>query len=92
MNTKYLVLIENVRVKQHFLCLARQIHPAGPNKLFKQYLKATKIPHGYLVLDLVQDTNDRIRFRTHIFPKEYPRIFYVDVKDDETDKVELSLP
>jgi len=89
MNAKYLVLLKNVRDNQQFMCLARQVHPEGPNQLYKAYLKATKRPHGYLVLDLAQDTDDRLRFRTHIFPEEYPPTFYVDVTDDETDKIEL---
>ena len=72
------------------MCLARQVHPEGPNQLYKAYLKATKRPHDYLVLDLAQDTDDRLRFRTHVFPEEYPT-FYVDVTD-ETNKIELSRP
>ena len=69
------------------MCLVRQVHPEGPNQLYKAYLKVTKRPHGYL--DLAQDTDDRLRFRTHIFPDEHPPTFYVDVTDDETDKIEL---
>ena len=44
------------------------------------------------MLDLAQDTDDRLGFRTHIFPEEYPPTFYVDVTDDETEKIELSRP
>jgi hypothetical protein len=73
------------------MCLARQIHPKSPNKLYNAYLKGTTKPHGYLLLDLAQDTEDRLRFRTCIFPDEYPPTFYVDV-NDETDKIELSRP
>jgi hypothetical protein len=71
------------------MCMARQVHPECPNQLKKAYLNATKRPHSYLVLDLAQDTHDRLRFRTHIFLEEYPPTFYVDVTDDETDKIEL---
>jgi hypothetical protein len=55
------------------------------------YLNATTRPHGYLVLYLAQDTYDRIRFRTCIFPDEYPPTFFVDV-NDKTEKIELSRP
>jgi len=65
--------------------------PKGPKNLYNAYLNATTKPHGYLVLDLAQDTDDRTRFRTCIFPDEYPPTFYVDV-NDETDKIELSRP
>ena len=64
--------------------MARQVHPECPKKLFKAYLNATTRPHGYLLLDLAQDTDDRLMFRTCIFPDEYPT-FYIDV-NDETEK------
>jgi len=73
------------------MCLASQVHPEGPNQLYKSYLKAKKKTPRLFVLDLAQDTDDRLRFRTHIFPEEYPT-FYVDVTDDKTDKIELSRP
>jgi len=85
---KYLVLLKNFRDKNQFLYLARQVNPEGRESLYKAYVNAIGRPHGYLVLYLSQDTDDRLRFRTWIFPTEYPRTFYVDV-DDETDKVEL---
>jgi len=72
------------------MCLSRQVHPKGPKNLYNAYLNATTKPHGYLLLDLAQDTDDRLRFRTCIFPDEYPT-FNVDV-NDETDKIELSRP
>ena len=53
------------------------------------YLNATEEPHGYLVLDLSQDTNDRLRFRTCIFPEEEPPVFYVDI-GNETRKRKFS--
>ena len=74
------------------MCLARQVHPEGPNQLYKAYLKATKSSHVYLVRDLAQDTDDWLGFRTHTFPDEYPPTFYVDVTDFETGKIELSRP
>jgi hypothetical protein len=83
-------LFKNVRDKHQFLDLVRQVRPEVPKELYKAYLKAPKIPHGYLVLDLAQDTDDRLRFRTCIFTDECPT-FYVDVSD-ETDKIELSSP
>jgi len=44
-----------------------------------------------LVLDLAQDTDDRLRFCTCIFPDECPPTLYVDV-NYETDKSDLSRP
>ena len=91
LNAKYLVFLNNVRDKNQFSHLACQVYPEGPNQHFKAYLNATKRPYGYLVLYLAQDTDDRLMFRTRIFPDEYHPTFYVDV-NDETDKIELSHP
>jgi len=50
---------------------------------------ATRRRHEYLLVDLSQDTDDRFRFRTCIFPSVYRPTIYTDI-DDKTDKVELS--
>jgi hypothetical protein len=72
LNTKYLVLLNNVRDKNQFTYLARQVFHVDRDGLYKAYLDATQRPHGYLVLDLFEDTDDRLRFQTNIFSTEYP--------------------
>jgi len=89
LNAKYLVVLKNVRDKNQFLFLARQVYPEDSNSLYKAYLNATEKAHGYLMLDLSQDIKDIFRFRTRIFSTEYPPAFYVHIMD-EKDKVELS--
>jgi len=69
--------------------LARHVYPESSNSLCKAYLDATRKPHGYLLLDLSHHTDDRLRFRTEIFPTEQTRV-YSPVDDDETCKIELS--
>jgi hypothetical protein len=88
LNAKYLVLLKNIRDKFQFIHLARQVFPEDSEGLYRAYLDATKKPHGYFVLDLSQDTDNRLRFRTNIFPEEYPPVIYAAV-GDETDQVEL---
>ena len=66
-----------------------QVLPEDSSGLFKAYLDATKRPHGYLLLDLTQDSEDRYRFRTSVFPHEHPPIIYVAI-DDEESKGKLS--
>ena len=65
--------------------------PEESTGLFKAYFEETKRAHGYLLLDLTQDSEDRHRFRTNVFPREYPPTIYVAI-DDETRKGELSHP
>jgi hypothetical protein len=88
LNAKYTVALKNVRDKNQFLYLARQVHPENSDSLYRAYIDTTEKPHGYLILDFAQDTNDLLRYRTNVFPEEYPPVIYVPTKD-ETDKNEL---
>ena len=83
-----MVLLKNDRDKNHFLYLARQVFPEDSDGLYRAYRDATRKPHGYLLLDLSQDTDDRLRFRTRNLPKESPPLIYAAI-DDEAHKVEL---
>jgi len=51
---------------------AQQVYPKDNLGLYDAYLDATQRPHGYLILDLTQDTDDGLLCRTNIFPEEYP--------------------
>ena len=64
--------------------------PEDSTGLFKAYLDATKRAHGYLLLDLTQDSEDRHSFRTNVFPHEYPPIYVAIDDDDGTNKGALS--
>jgi len=89
LNEKYIVVLKNVRDNKHFSQLARQVLPHYSKGHSDAYLNATDEPHGYLVLDLSQDTNDRHRFGSCIFFEEEPPIFYVDI-GNETRKRKFS--
>lgn len=51
--------------------------------LYKRYFDATRRPYGYLLS--AQDTHDRLRFGTVIFPSEVS-VVYAPI-DNETDTV-----
>jgi len=76
---KYIVVLIKVRDKNQFSHLARQLLSENSNGMFLAYLNATEAPHGYLLFDLSQDTDDSLRFRTWIFPDEAPPVIYVDI-------------
>jgi len=42
-----------------------------------------------VILDFAQDTDDRSRYRTSVYPDEYPPIIYVPTTGEEADKIEL---
>ena len=88
LNAKYLVVLKNVRDKNQFLYLARQAYPEDSHSLYDAYRDATRRPHGYLILDFAQDTDDTLRFRTNVFPDEGPPVIYAPV-NYETHRVQL---
>jgi len=50
----------------------------------------TQEADGYLLLDLTQNTNDGLRFRTHIFPDENHPLNVYSYVGDEASEDELS--
>lgn len=76
LNAKYIILFKNPRDRQQISCLARQIFVENPKELVRVYNEATQIPHGYLVIDLTQDIDDLLRFRTDIFNTKYLAVCY----------------
>jgi hypothetical protein len=89
LNAKYLVVFKNVRDKNQVAHLTRQIYPENWKSLFEAYLNATERPHGYLLFDLCQETNDLLRFRTNVFPTELPTIVYAQLKNEQEDKIAI---
>jgi len=73
----------------HFAYLARQVLPEASASLCEAYRDTTQNPHGYKLLDFTQDMDDLLRYRTIVFPSEYPPITYARVKD-EAHKIEIS--
>ena len=63
LKAKYLVLLKKFRDRSQLSRLA-QVYPKHCVDLYDSYLHANAILHCYLVLDLSQDINDLLRFRT----------------------------
>jgi len=91
LNAKYNVVLNNVRDRDQFSHLARQVLPHDIKGLLQAYLHATEASHGYLLLDLSQDTDDSLRFRTSIFQTKHPLDIYIDICN-ETHKGKLPHP
>ena len=67
LNAKYLVIFKNPRDKAQFNHLARQVYTENSRELTSVYKSATSKPHSYLLIDLTQNINDLLRFRSDIF-------------------------
>ena len=64
LNCNYFICFKNLIDQEQFSILARRIEPSRPNFLQNCLQLATKNNnHGHLLMDLVPDTNDLIRYR-----------------------------
>ena len=75
LNAQYIVLMKNPRDSSQIRRLSQQIYPGGSTLLREAYETATSEAHGYLVIDLKQDTDENHRLRTHIFPGQYQLVY-----------------
>lgn len=75
LNSHYLVVFKNPRDASQMTHLAKQIYPGKVKYVQESYKDATSIPHGYLLIDLRQDTPDHLRLRTSIFPSEHQVVY-----------------
>jgi Adenovirus IVa2 protein len=67
LNSHYVVLFKNPRDKLQIRNLAMQMYPTNAEFLVRAYEDATKVPYGYLVIDLRPETMDDLRVRSNIF-------------------------
>jgi hypothetical protein len=75
LNSNYLIIFKNPRDQLQFQILARQMFPNKTKFLLESLEDATSRPHGYLLFDLKQSTEERNRIQTNILPYE-KRIIY----------------
>ncbi len=75
LNTKYYVIFKNPRDKSQIRALSYQMYPQNSKFLVDSFADATSEPYGYLVLDLRQETDDRLRVKKRIFTKDYCEVY-----------------
>jgi len=71
--------------------MSRHVYTGKSNSLYKAYLDVTQRTLGYLILHLSQDIDERLLFRTNIFPTKSTTVMYSPI-DDEATEIELSRP
>lgn len=64
LNAHYLVLFKNPCDKPQIEVLSRQL---GMSHLTSAYKEATRVHHGYLMVDLSPQTSDELRLRSLLF-------------------------
>ncbi len=55
--------------------LAQQMYPGKGQRLLEAYKDATKEPYGYLVINLLSNTDYDTRLSTNILPGEFPIVY-----------------
>jgi hypothetical protein len=84
LNSQYMVLFKNPSDATQIAVIGRQMYPEKPTFLSHVYSKATKHPHGYVFIDLRQETDDEMRIRSRILPHQFPMHVYKRRKVDES--------
>ena len=70
LNTQYFVIFKNPRDSGQIRAMASQMYAKNNKFLVDAYNDATSDKYGYIVVDMRQDTEDKYRVRTKIFPNE----------------------
>lgn len=76
LNVQYIVLFKNPADVTQVNTLGRQMYPTCPKFLPAVYNEVTRRPHGYLFIDLKQETPDEYRIRSNILPNQFPMLTF----------------
>jgi len=75
LHAHYLVLFKNPSDAGQFAIHARQMYPNSSKFAIEAYADATRVPYGYILVDLKPDNNEQCRLRTNIFPGEMQYVY-----------------
>ena len=69
-NAHYVILFKDPGDTSQVRTMSWRMFPEYPKYLMSAYRLATSIPHGYLLIDRSQGTDDNCRLRTNIIPNK----------------------
>ena len=72
LNVKYLHIHKNPRENAQIQTLARQLAPRASKWIVAAYHKVTEAPHQCFLIDLTQQREEKLRYRSHYLPDELP--------------------
>lgn len=75
LNAHYIVLFKNPRDASQISHLASQMYPGKTSYMKEAYRLSTIKPFGYLLIDLKQETDEKFRLRTNIFPNDQQIVY-----------------
>jgi hypothetical protein len=72
LNVKYIHIHKNPRENAQIQTLARQLSPKNNKWIVEAYHEITQEPHQCLLIDLTQEREEKLRYRSHYLPYEFP--------------------
>lgn len=88
LNSHYMILFKNPRDGLQIATLARQMYPGKSKFLVEVFEDATRMPHGYILIDLKPSTPEELRIRTGIRPGDLQRVYvFKDTLSDNATSV-----
>ena len=72
LNTQYIIMFKNPSDATQIKTIGRQMYPTDSYFLPAVFLHVTKRPHGYIFIDLRQETPENQRIRSNILKHEFP--------------------
>lgn len=72
LNVKFLHIHKNPRENAQIQYLARQLMPHSYRWIVDAYHEVTKEPYSCLLVDLTQERDSNLRFRSNYLPSEFP--------------------
>jgi len=72
LNVKYIHAHKNPRENAQIQVLARQLSPTSYKWIVAAYHHVTQEPHQCFLMDLTQKMDERLRYRSHYLPREFP--------------------
>ena len=76
LNTQYVVMFKNPSDVTQTHIIGRQMYPNNSKFLADVNRESTKCAHGYLFIDLRQETPEEYRIRSNILTHEFPMKIY----------------
>lgn len=75
LNASYMIVFKNPRDMIQIEVLGRQMYGKNHKRFAEAFKLATIKPHGYLLVDLKQETPEKLRLRSDIFPNSPTSVY-----------------
>ena len=78
LNVKFLHIHKNPRENAQIQFLARQLQPQSYKWIVEAYHEVTKTPYSSFLIDLTQEADPKLRFRSNYLPDEFPMKIWME--------------